>query len=230
MHAWLTERVALGYDLNSQVTSFRSNGTLSGGVVTGGALTTLNFDASGNRTSVIDGTTTSYTVNNLNEYATITGVAAPTYDGLGRQIAYNTGSGSTTILSVWDGWNLAAAYASGSNTPLIRCVYAGNDLIRTTWPQLLYYYADAQGEHDPRGEQHWHPSGALYLRPLRQADLLYRGRDRPDQWERLRGGAALHRPGLVQPIGVILPPPPLLQSRLGPLPPARPDRLRWGFR
>ncbi|MEO7723191.1 MAG: hypothetical protein ABIU29_00655 [Chthoniobacterales bacterium] len=40
---------------------FRSNGTLSGGVMTGGALTTPNFDASGNRTRL-----NSYFVRELN--------------------------------------------------------------------------------------------------------------------------------------------------------------------
>ncbi len=63
----MTERVALGYDLNSQVTSFRSNGTLSGGVVRGGALTTLNFDARGNRTRGIDGRNRRYKVKNRDE-------------------------------------------------------------------------------------------------------------------------------------------------------------------
>jgi RHS repeat-associated protein len=166
------------YDTNAQLTKFHLNGTLSGGTVTAGAVTSYTLDASGNRTAAGG---VSYVPNVLNQYASVAGLNATYnngnlasyngwnytydamnrltnvsgpggvyanfyYDGLGRQVAFNANSGPGTVLSLWDGWNLAAAYPSGSSTPLNRYVYAGNDLVRVTPnPQLIYYYPDAQG-------------------------------------------------------------------------------------
>ncbi len=81
-----------GYDANSELTSFIRDGTLSGSTVTGTTTNThtLVYDASGNRKTTVDnGTTTSYTPNNLNQYATVTGLANPTYDGNGNLKTYN---------------------------------------------------------------------------------------------------------------------------------------------
>ncbi len=122
-----------GYDLNSQVTSFRSNGTLSGGVVTGGALTTLNFDASGNRKSVISGTTTNYTVNNLNEYATVTGVTAPTYDNNGNLLTYNgwtyTYDSMNRLTKATNGTTTAQFWYDGLNRQIARSATGSSNMI-----------------------------------------------------------------------------------------------------
>nr|MBA2270310.1 RHS repeat-associated core domain-containing protein [Chthoniobacterales bacterium] len=94
---------------------------------------TLNFDASGNRTSVLDGTTTSYTVNNLNEYVTITGVAAPTYDNNGNLLTHdgwtytydamnrltNATNGATTAAFWYDGLNRQIARSATGSSAMI---------------------------------------------------------------------------------------------------------------
>ncbi|MGI8891402.1 MAG: RHS repeat domain-containing protein [Chthoniobacterales bacterium] len=79
------------YDLNDQMKTFRLNGTLANGVVSGGTLTSFNLDESGNRTSVVVGsTTTNYgAVNNLNEYTTVGGLGV-TYGALGNLSVYNS--------------------------------------------------------------------------------------------------------------------------------------------
>src|SRR5712691_1598953 len=74
---------------------YQREGTVdtTAGVVTGTANNdTLNFDASGNRTSVVDNGTTTYyslTGDNLNQYRGITGVAPPTYDAKGNLLTYD---------------------------------------------------------------------------------------------------------------------------------------------
>jgi RHS repeat-associated protein len=81
-----------GYDLNSQLTSFIRDGTLSGGTVSGTTTNThtLAYDASGNRTTAVDnGATTTYGVNALNQYSSQTGLPTPTYDGNGNLKTYN---------------------------------------------------------------------------------------------------------------------------------------------
>jgi RHS repeat-associated protein len=91
-----------------------------------------------------------YTYDAMNRLTTVSGPGGVFgnfyYDGLGRQVAFNSNRTPSTIISLWDGWNLAAAYLSGGSTPSVRFNYAGNDLVRTTGnPQTLYYYADAHG-------------------------------------------------------------------------------------
>ncbi len=54
------------------------------------ALRVVNFDANGNRTTAVEnGTTTTYGFNNLNQYSSVTGLAAPTYDGNGNLATYD---------------------------------------------------------------------------------------------------------------------------------------------
>ena len=99
------------YDLNSQARIFIRNGTLSGGTVTGGTATTFNFDASGNRSTVVSGgTTTTYTTNNLNQYATITGLANPTYDNNGNLLT----NGAWTY--TYDSMNRLTKATNGTTT------------------------------------------------------------------------------------------------------------------
>jgi YD repeat-containing protein len=83
----------LDYDLNSQLTDFTRSVTLASNTTSA-----FTFDASGNRSKLVkDGVTTNYTINNLNEYATITGIAAPTYDDNGNLLTYDDGAGTATF-------------------------------------------------------------------------------------------------------------------------------------
>lgn len=101
------------YDLNSQTTGFTRDGALAGGTVvpgTTGTVAGFYFDASGNRTSVVDGGTTTYTTNYLNQYTAITGVAAPTYDNNGNLLTHN---GSTYT---YDAMNRLTKVVKGATT------------------------------------------------------------------------------------------------------------------
>lgn len=158
------------YNRDSEITSFRRNGTLSGGVVIGGAVTNYFFDNAGNRTSAAG---MSYSVNSLNQYTAIGGVtvshgsngnlsayngATYGYDAMNRLTSATKGADSatfyydglgrqvarlengTTTYSVWDGWNLFAEYDAGE-TQTNRWIYAGNDLIRRyNATQGTFYY------------------------------------------------------------------------------------------
>jgi RHS repeat-associated protein len=89
-----------------------------------------------------------YTYDSMNRLTNVSGPAGVyanfKYDGLGRQIAYNSSS-APNIISLWDGWNIAAAYIAGSSTAANRYIYAGNDLIRSPLPEQIYFYPDALG-------------------------------------------------------------------------------------
>lgn len=128
-----------GYDANSQLTSYRRNGTLSGGAVTGGTLTSFAMDASGNWTGAGGKT---YGVNNLNQYTTISGGgAAPTYGAKGN-LATNNGwvytydamnrltqasNATTNAYFYYDGLNRQIA-RSITNQPVLFSVWDGWDL------------------------------------------------------------------------------------------------------
>ncbi len=85
-----------GYDLSGQVKTFNREGVLSNGTVTGGAIQALNYDANGNRTSVVTGgATTNYTASDANQYRTIDG-ATLGYDPNGNLAAQNGWSTPTT--------------------------------------------------------------------------------------------------------------------------------------
>jgi RHS repeat protein len=104
-----------GYNLNNELTSFRRDGTLSGSTVSAGTLNTLVYDASGNRTSLVEGgATTTYTAaNNLNQYPTVGGAAA-TYDANGNLKTYN---GSTYT---YDAMNRLTQASKGTTTVYLR--------------------------------------------------------------------------------------------------------------
>ena len=166
------------YDLGSQMTTFARTSTLGGSTNTNAVFT---FDASGNRSKLIkDSVTTNYTINNLNGYATVTGVANPSYDNSGNLLSYDGGTftydsmnrltqavkngitekfyydglnrqiarsstGSSTLVTVWDGWNVYAEFTPGSSAPSERLIYgAGGDLAKSL-TNSRNYYPDALG-------------------------------------------------------------------------------------
>jgi RHS repeat-associated protein len=151
-----------GYDLNNQITSFIRNGVLSGGTVTGGTSTTFNFDASGNRTTVVSGgTTTSYTPNFLNQYTAITGAGNPTYDNNGNLISYSAWTyiydsmnrlssatnGTTTAQFFYDGLNRQIGRSATGSTNHMSVMdgwntYAEFDPGSTTPSERLVYAGD----------------------------------------------------------------------------------------
>lgn len=75
-----------GYDANYRLTSYQQ-GTLSGNSIASPLIqNTYHYDAAGNRTSaVLNGNSTNYVVNNLNQYINISGTGLQ-YDGRGNRI------------------------------------------------------------------------------------------------------------------------------------------------
>src|SRR5207237_829736 len=71
---------AFSYDLTQQIVEFRRDGTLSGGVVTGGTDNTMNFDGCGNRTKLNN---TNYTFNSMNQESDVP------HDNEGNVQSYN---------------------------------------------------------------------------------------------------------------------------------------------
>ena len=100
---------------------------------------TYGLDSVGNRTSVVDGSTTSYTPNDLNQYTAV-GAVSPTYDSNGNlatgpgaysydainRLVSGTVSGTTMTLA-YDGWNRCASRTVGSATTYY--IYDGWNLI-----------------------------------------------------------------------------------------------------
>ena len=112
-------------------------GALSGGTVSGGTLSTLNFDASGNRTSVVNGgTTTTYAAaNSLNQYPTIGGAGA-TYGANGNLATYNgwtyTYDSMNRLTIATNGTTSANFFYDGLNRQVLRSITAvGNKF--TVW-------------------------------------------------------------------------------------------------
>ncbi|MEM7204197.1 MAG: RHS repeat-associated core domain-containing protein [Planctomycetota bacterium] len=81
-----TASMSFGYDANGQLVSVG---------VPGGSVTTHAYDALGNRTAVIGSSTTSYVVNNLNQYVSA-GAETFTYDANGNLASRTGPSGTTT--------------------------------------------------------------------------------------------------------------------------------------
>ena len=141
------------YDKAGEVTGFNRDGTLSNGVVTGGATMGLIYDFAGNRSQVTNnGTATNYSVNNLNEYTAVGSEAVEsdvkgnvktcniktyaqtnetwtyTYDAQNR-LRLATGGGKT--LEFWyDGKNRQITRRiNGDNNQITRSVWDGWDLL-----------------------------------------------------------------------------------------------------
>ena len=141
------------YDQAGEVTGFNRDGTLSNGVVTGGATMGLIYDFAGNRSQVTNnGTTTNYSVNNVNEYTAVGSDAVEsdvkgnvktchiktyaqtnvvwtyTYDAQNR-LRLATGGGTT--LEFWyDGKNRQITRRiNGDNSQITRSVWDGWNLL-----------------------------------------------------------------------------------------------------
>lgn len=78
------------YDKLGQLTSVR---------YPDGSLTTTTYDAEGNRLALNDGSTTNYTVNNLNQYTQV-GTSTYSYDADGNLVGTTQGSGATYTYDV----------------------------------------------------------------------------------------------------------------------------------
>jgi RHS repeat-associated protein len=137
-----------GYDLNSQLTGFTRSATL-----TTNTTSAFTFDAAGNRSRLVkDAVTTNYTINNLNEYATVTGVAAPTYDNNGNLLTYDDGTGTATffydsmnrLTQAVKGGTTEKFYYDGLNRQVARSVTGGASVI-TVWDGWNVYAEFAPG-------------------------------------------------------------------------------------
>ena len=137
-----------GYDLNSQLTDFTRSGTQ-----TTDTTSAFTFDASGNRSRLVkDAVTTNYTTNNLNEYATVSGVAAPTYDSNGNLLTYDDGAGTATffydsmnrLTQAVKGGTTEKFYYDGLNRQIARSITGGASVI-TVWDGWNVYAEFAPG-------------------------------------------------------------------------------------
>jgi RHS repeat-associated protein len=134
-----------GYDVSGQLTAFNRDGALSGGSVTGGTqVAALSYDPSGNRTQVTsNGTATSWSVNDLNEYTSANGGSVgsdvkgnvETYDGWtytydAQNRLRNASKGATTLEFWYDGLNRQIARRiNGDNNQITRSVWDGWNLL-----------------------------------------------------------------------------------------------------
>jgi RHS repeat-associated protein len=134
------------YDATYQVTGVKydvDDPTDGYALATGASRTvTYAYDAVGNRTSVVDSasTTTTYTVNNLNQYTSV-GVVVPVYSDEGYLIEYgdweysydhvgnlvNAADGTVSITYIYDARGRRVSRSDGVNT--VYYVYNGLNLI-----------------------------------------------------------------------------------------------------
>lgn len=132
-----------GYDAIDQLTQVKYS--YNAGANTQDRLVSYNYDATGDRTSLTDnGTATSYTVNNLNEYTAV-GTTTPTYDANGNLTLRGQASSSytydaanrLTCASDATGGNSTTFAYDARNRCVSRAVTSGNQQQTTT-----YYYFD----------------------------------------------------------------------------------------
>lgn len=107
-------------------------------------LSTATYDAKGNVTTGLDGST--YTYDSQNRLLTATkGGSTETfnYDGLNRQVSRTIGAGSPTY-NVYDGWELIGEYASGATSASTAYLSGAGGLVKNLTTNR-YYYQDASG-------------------------------------------------------------------------------------
>jgi RHS repeat-associated protein len=76
------------YDASNKLVNFKSGTLISGNIPSPITQHQLNYDGTGNRTSTdLNAVTTNYTVNTINQYTSITGIVAPTYDANGNMLS-----------------------------------------------------------------------------------------------------------------------------------------------
>jgi RHS repeat-associated protein len=136
-----------GYDLGSQLTNFTRSATLGGSTNTSA---TFTFDAGGNRSKLVkDAVTTNYTINYLNGYATVTGVANPTYDTKGNLLTYDgatfTYNSMNRLTKAVKGGITEQFYYDGLDRQIGRSI-TGGQTVMTAWDGW-----NAYGEFAPGG-------------------------------------------------------------------------------
>jgi RHS repeat-associated protein len=161
------------YDRTQQITTFQKDGAvnLGTGIVTGGVITTLEFDGCGNRTKL--NSTSMATPNNMNQ-PTDTGIGhdnsgnLQTYDGWNfsydaqnRMISATKGSTTATFaydaknrqiarsingvitFSVWDDWELVEEYTTG-NVVTAKYLQGAHGPVKSLLNNV-YFYQDSLG-------------------------------------------------------------------------------------
>ena len=108
--------------------------------------TTPAYDATGNTTMALDGSSATYDAQNRVLTVTkVTSTESYKYDGLNRQVSRTIGTGPP-VYNLYDGWNLIAEYAPGGTTPTNSYIYGPSGLIkRISGSTSTYYYQDASG-------------------------------------------------------------------------------------
>jgi RHS repeat-associated protein len=102
------------------------------------------YDAHGNMTGGLDGSTYIYDAQKRLKSATKGGTTETfKYDGLNRQVSRTIGTGSP-VYNVYDGWELIAEYAPGATSPSNAYLPGPGGLIKNLTTNR-YYYQDASG-------------------------------------------------------------------------------------
>ncbi len=136
--------MTIGSGDNSVATSYTTNSLNQYASRTKG--TAATYDANGNMTTGLDGSTYTYDAQNRVRSATKGGTTDTfKYDGMNRQISRKIGSASPTY-NVYDGWDLIGEYNGGSTSPTNAYVYGATGVTKgisltLTW----YYYQDGSG-------------------------------------------------------------------------------------
>jgi RHS repeat-associated protein len=152
------------YDVSGNRDKFRAYGVIEDYTVNGlnqytqrtktpGGTMNAAHDIKGNMTTNVDSPVSMYTYDAQNRLLTATrnGVTETfTYDGLGRQVSRQIGTGPVTY-NVYDGWNLIAEYApsASSSSPKATYIYGPTGLTKGTMAvstlSTRYFYQDASG-------------------------------------------------------------------------------------
>lgn len=125
-------------DKANEVTAFNRNGMLSNGAVSGGSVMSTVYDGAGNRNQVTNnGSATSWTVNNLNQY---TGAGGNTVasDGKGNVSGYNgwsyTYDAQNRLRLATGGGKTVEFWYDGKNRQITRRINGDNNKItRSVW-------------------------------------------------------------------------------------------------
>jgi RHS repeat-associated protein len=140
----------ISYDANGNRTTFSAYGpadtytTDNLNQYTQRNSSTASYDTKGNMTAGFDGSPYAYDAQNRLLIATKGGTTETfAYDGLNRQVSRTIGVGQP-VYNVYDGWNLIAEYAAGSNTPTNAYLSGSNGLVKNLITNQ-YYYQDALG-------------------------------------------------------------------------------------